>query len=242
MVKEAQGLHVVGSGAPSLRDRPVRRERDVNWGDRTRLEGRKQQTLAWVSLDESRPLVVYAHANIRRGSPLCIVSIEWGNGGASIASDYPVIGRLRVPLVASMVRLSGWLADPNGGAASRTDEADVSAFVAEGSDGETLRNTRWLHQTGASGVFSTGPERLLCVEGYNAGGATYVHLFDGAGAMTGNVEPSLLLPAPAGRRFRARRFDSQGFLQGVAWAASTTPLRYTPDPGANVRVDVELLL
>jgi hypothetical protein len=78
------------------------------------------------------------------------------------------------------------------------------------------------------------------VEGYNAGSATFVQVFDGdrqAGA-----EPAILIPAPAGRRFRARRFDSQGFVDSVQWGASSTPLTYTADPGANVRVDAELLL
>ena len=112
------------------------RARDVNWGDRSRLEGRKPQTLAWVSLPESSSIVVYAHANIRNGSSICSVSIEWGNGGASVAGEYPVIKRLRVPLVASMVKLSGRLVAPDGSPAIATDAADVSAFVATGLDGD----------------------------------------------------------------------------------------------------------
>jgi hypothetical protein len=229
-----------GAPPPSGRDRPTRRERDVNWGDRTRLEGRKGQTLAWVSLEESCPLIVYAHATIRSGSSICLVTIEWGNGGASIAGDYPVVKRLRVPLAASMVKVSGRLVDPSGASPSASDAADVSVFVATGLDGETLRNTRWLHQTGNAGTIAKGPQRLMGVEGYNAGSATFVQVFDGdrqAGA-----EPAILIPAPAGRRFRARRFDSQGFVDSVQWGASSTPLTYTADPGANVRVDAELLL
>jgi hypothetical protein len=50
-----------------------------------------------------------------------------------------------------MVKLSGRLVAPDGSPASATDAADVSAFVAMGLDGETLRNTRWLHQTGSTG-------------------------------------------------------------------------------------------
>ena len=226
--------------SPSPNDRPTRRERDVNWGDRTRLEGRKPQTLAWVSLETSCPIVVYAHANIRKGSSICSVSIEWGNGGASVAGDYPVIKRLRVPVVASMVKLSGRLVAPDGSPASATDAADVSAFVAMGLDGETLRNTRWLHQTGSVGSLASGPQRVMRIEGYNAGGATFVHVFDGKPET--NAEPAILIPAPAGRRFRARRFDSQGFVDSVQWGASSTALTYTADAGANVRVDAELLL
>jgi hypothetical protein len=243
MVNEAHArLRLLQRGAspPSTVDRPTRRERDVNWGDRTRLEGRKVQTLAWVSLEESCPLVVYAHANIRAGASICVVTIEWGNGGASVAGEYPVIKRLRVPLVASMVKLSGRLADPSGAPASAADAADVSAFVAVGLDGETLRNTRWIHQTGAAGVIAKGPQRLMRIEGFNAGGATFVHIFDGKPET--NAEPAILIPAPAGRRFRARRFDSHGFVDSVQWGASSSALTYTADPSAKVRVDAELLL
>jgi hypothetical protein len=243
MVNEAHGrLRLLERDAapPSTSDRPTRRERDVNWGDRTRLEGRKPQTLAWVSLEESSPLVVYAHANVRKGSSICIVTIEWGNGGASVAGEYPVIKRLRVPVVASMVKLSGRLVDPAGGPASAGDAADVSAFIAAGLDGETLRNTRWSRHAGASGVIAKGPQRLMRIEGYNAGGSTFVHVFDGR-PETG-AEPAILVPAPAGQRFRARRFDSQGFLDSVQWGASSTPLTYTADAGASLRIDAELLL
>jgi hypothetical protein len=116
----------------------------------------------------------------------------------------------------------------------------VSAFIAAGLDGETLRNTRWLHQTGAVGVIAKGAQRLMRIEGFNAGGATFVHVFDGKPETA--AEPTILIPAPAGRRFRARRFDSHGFVDSVQWGASSTPLTYTADPSANVRVDAELLL
>ena len=43
-------------------------------------------------------------------------------------------------------------------------------------------------------------------------------------------------------RFRRRRFDSQGFVDSIQWGASSTALTYTPNPGANVRLDAELLL
>jgi hypothetical protein len=78
------------------------------------------------------------------------------------------------------------------------------------------------------------------IEGYNAGATTFVHVFDGP--VESGDEPVILIPAPAGRRFRARRFDSQGFVDSVQWGASSTALTYTPNAGANVRVDAELLL
>ena len=152
-----------------------------------------------------------------------------------------MIKRLRVPLVASMVKLSGRLVAPDGSPASATDAADVSAFVATGLDGETLRNTRMAPSDGAQpGAWRAGPQRVMRIEGYNAGGATFVHVFDGKPET--NAEPTILIPAPAGRRFRARRFDSQGFVDSVQWGASSTALTYTADAAANVRVEAELLL
>jgi hypothetical protein len=139
-----------------------------------------------------------------------------------------------------MVKLSGRLVGADGSPASATDAADVSAFIAAGDDGQTLRNTTWLHQTGAAGVLANGAQRLMRIEGYNAGAATFLHVFDGAPEL--GVEPAILIPAPAGRRFRARRFDSQGFIDSVQWSASSTALTYTPNAGASVRVDAELLL
>lgn len=187
-------------------------------------------------------MMVYAHATVREGSAMCLVTIEWGNGGLSVVGEYEVIKRLRVPVVASMVKVSGRLVDPTtGGAASGITVADVSAFVAEGEDGTTLRNTRWLSQQGgASGTIADGAQRLMRIEGFNAGADTFVQIFDGTPEL-GTV-PTILIPAPAGRRFRARRFDSQGFLHSVTWGASSTPLSYTSQPGANVRLDAELLL
>ena len=227
-----------GAPLPTALDVPMRREHAVNWGDRSRLTGRKSQTLAWVSLAASRSLVVYAHATARGGDPLCRVTIEWGHGGASVVGEYAVIKRLRVPLVASMVKLSGRLVDANGGPAGAGDVADVSAFIAEGEDGTTLRNTRWVHQTGQQGLIE-GPQRLMHVEGFNPGPSTFVHVFNGE--IRGGAEPDMLIPAPAGRRFHARRFDSQGFPDGVAWACSSSPLVFKQQK-VTVRFDAELLL
>ncbi len=228
-----------GPGAPSPLDRPIRREHAVNWGDRSRLTGRKPQTLAWVSLESVRPIIVYAHATPRSGSPICLVTVEWGHGGASVVGEYRAIKRLRVPLAASMVKVSGRLVDATDAGAAPSDAMDVFAFIAEGEDGTTLRNTRWLHQQGATGSVEA-PQRLMRAEGFNPGPDTFVHLFDGNVPETG-VAPEVLIPAPSGRRFRCRRFDSQGFAQGIAWGCSSTPLVYTAQ-ATTVRLDLELLL
>ncbi len=230
--------------APLPFDRPTRREREVNWGDKTRIAGSERKTLAWVSVAESSPMIVYAAATIRGTSPTsgvaCVVNIEWGHGGASIDHDYPLIHRLRVPVAASMVKVSGRLRDPSGNAPSAAVVAEVSTLIAPGMDGETLRNTRWVSQQGASGVISDAPERVMRVEGYNAGPDTWVMVFDGPGE-PGDF-PAMARPVRAGRGFTMRRFDSQGFRNMVAWWASSTPLTLTKDPGAALRLDAELLL
>ena len=224
-------------------DAPTRRDREVNWGDRTRLVGRETKTLAWVSIESARPMIVYGTAFVRGAGSnggVCVASIEWGHGGASVAENYPIVQRLRVPLVASMVKVAGHLLNKGGGPAPATVVADISLFVAPGSDGETLRNTEWTHDIGAEGTLSEGPARLMKIEGYNAGGAdTWVMLFDGAPAV-GDV-PTIARPVRAGRTFSVRRFDSHAFRESIAWAASSTPLTLTKDPGALVRVDAELL-
>ena len=53
------------------------------------------------------------------------------------------------------------------------------AFIAAGSDGETLRNTSWLADSGSEGLLSNGAEQILTVEGYPAAAAArWLMLFD----------------------------------------------------------------
>jgi hypothetical protein len=232
--------------APLRFERPTRREREVNWGDKTKIAGNEVKTLAWVSVEESSSMVVYATASIRGGfasGVTFVVNIEWGHGGASVDQDYPVVHRLRVPLAASMVKVSGRLLDANGNAPSANVSGDIAVAIARGNDGETLRNTRWISQEGGGGLISSRPARVMRVEGFNAGGAdTFIHVNDGAPTSPAAGMPAILVPARAGRRFVVRRFDSQAFARGVTWAASSSALVFTPDKKASVRIDVELLL
>ena len=229
--------------AVSKLDTPTRRAREVNWGDRTRITGRETKTLAWVSVEEARSMTVYGSAFVRgpgASGVVCVASIEWGHGGASVAGEFPIVQRLRVPLVASMVKVAGRLLNRGGGPPPSTVVADVSLFIAPGSDGETLRTTSWTHDAGAEGELVPGPARLMRVEGYNAGGVdTWVMLFDGP-ALNGEV-PTIARPVRAGRSFVVRRFDSHPFRSRVTWAASSTPLTLTKDGSASLRIDAELL-
>jgi hypothetical protein len=228
-----------------LTDRTTRREREVNWGDKTKITGSEKKTLAWVSVAECRPMTVYATATLRGGAATAgvafVVTIEWGHGGASIGHDYSVVRRLRVPVVASMVSVSGRLLDAKDHPPPATVSGEISVVIAAGSDGETLRNTRWVSQQGAEATVVNDPARVFRVEGYNAGAVdTWLMVFDGVG--NNGDFPAMARPVRAGRTFVMRRFDTQAFRTSVTWRASSTPLTLTKDPSASVRVDTELLL
>ena len=194
----------------SILERPTRREREVNWGDRTRITGRETKTLAWVSVDASQSMIVYAQAALRgAGSEgvACVVHIEWGHGGASVDQDFPLVHRLRVPLAASMVKVSGRLLDTSGNPPPFTVTADVSVVIAPGLDGETLRNTQWSYDAGSEGLLSDIPTRVMRIDGYNAGATdTWLMVFDGP-AVAGEV-PTIARPVRSGASFSVRRFDS----------------------------------
>jgi hypothetical protein len=228
---------------PTEFERPTRRAREVNWGDRTKLAGSEAKTLAWVSVAAACPMIVYATAALRGPSAgvACVVSIEWGHGGASVAQDFPLVHRLRVPLAASMVKVSGRLLDAGGNAPPATVRGEVSVVIATGLDGESLRNTQWVADGGAEGDLWAGPARVMRVEGYNAGSVdTWVMVFDGR-ANNGDA-PVMARPVRAGRAFTIARPDSQAFRTSVTWAASSTPLLLTKDTKARVRIDAEVLL
>lgn len=231
--------------APLSFDRSTRRQHEVNWGDKTKITGGEKKTLAWVSVEECRPMTVYATATLRGGAAAAgvafVVNIEWGHGGASIDHDYEVVHRLRVPVSASMVRVSGRLLDEDENPPPATVSGEIAVSIAPGVDGETLRNTRWVHQDGFEDTVSTEPARVVRVEGYNAGAVdTWIMVFDGAG--NNGDFPAMARPVRAGRPFVMRRFDTQAFRTAVRWRASSTPITLTKDPSALVRVDTELLL
>ncbi|HEX7664379.1 MAG TPA: hypothetical protein VF407_07715, partial [Polyangiaceae bacterium] len=215
-----------------------------NWGDRTRLTGRESKTLAWVSIEKACSMVLYATAFIRgAGSDnvAVLAEVEWGHGGASVSQSYPIVHRLRVPLAASMVKVSGRLIDASGAPPPPTVTADVSLVIAPGMDGQTIRNTEWTADAGADGTLSSSPARILNIEGYNAGASdVWLVIFDGLPGL-GEI-PTIACPVRADRSFAIRRPDSQAFRNAVTWAASSTPIVLTKSPGALLRVDAEFLL
>jgi hypothetical protein len=230
----------MGSPAPFA----TRRARDVNHGDRTRLRGAESKTLAWISVDDSQALTVYASARVQPATANVVpmVSIEWGHGGASLFSEHAVVRELRVPLAASMVKLSGRLVDvATGKAPGNAVTAEFSATIAPGSDGQTLRNTRWVGQSGAEGLVATGQQRVFTVEGYAASSLGWLMVFDDVKRPPNGTTPAMACPADTfPHTFRMRRFDTRGFLRGVYWAVSSTPLLLTFNGAASYRVDTEL--
>ena len=224
----------------------TRRARDVNHGDRTVLRGGEPKTLAWISVDTSQAFTVYATARLDppTANVVPMVTIEWGHGGASLLGEYAVIKRLRVPVVASMVKLSGRLVDAaTGKPAPSSVSGEIAAAIAPGSDGQTLRATWWIAQSGAEGLAARGQQRVLTLDGYNAGTApSWIMVFDDTVRPADGTPPVMARPAPTyPRTFRMRRFDTRGFMRGVYWAASSTPLLLTFDPNAALRVETELL-
>lgn len=226
------------------------RDDDINFGDRTKLEGSTSKSLAIVTLAGSRPLTVYADvtkttgptpAAIERVVP--IVTIEWGSGAASAKAEYRLAGRLRVPLVARSITVDGRLVDRvTGGSPPANVVMEVSVFIACGTDGQTILNTRTVVQTGADGVLSARSERVLAVSGHNgAASNVWIMLFEGATAPAAGDVPRMAAPAPAMSTFRMRPASPRDFASGVRWAASSAPLAFAPAAGASLFVEAELL-
>jgi hypothetical protein len=230
------------------------RAEHVNYGDRTPIKADQQKVLANISVNEAQAFTLYVTVRLEpeTATVVPLVTVEWGNGGASItAREHRVTRRLRVPIVASTVKVSGRLVDSSG--APLSPKSPVTghfvAFLAPGTDGETLRNTRWVSQRGAQGIVSNGPEQILTVEGYTATPSYqgWLMLFDARALPAPGAFPAMAVPVSRGAslasrgRFRLERFDTQGFQFGVRWAASSTPMTFTLDPTADLRVDVEVL-
>jgi hypothetical protein len=228
---------------------PTYRAREVNFGDRTKLRGPERKTLCWMNVEDSAPHTVYAsarltgpEAQVRRAAAR--VHLAWGHGGASVEATFPIVRRLRVPLAASMIRLEGSLVDVTTGAPpSRDVEAEISAFVAVGTDGESLPNTRALLQSGAEGVLAEASERVLSVHGFNVGPSdVFCMLFDASELPLDGASPRLVVPAPRTAPFSLRLASPRDFVGGVTWAASSDPFTLAHDAGARLLVDVEMML
>jgi len=225
----------------------TRRTCDVNYGDRERVRGREQRSLAWISVEDSQAFMVYVSADIDAPAALipqirAVASIEWGHGGASIAEDYPVARRLSVPVVGSMVRVNVRLVDVTGAAVPDAASAECAAVIAPGFDA-TTRNTRWIVTHGSGGVLSERPERVVAVYGHNSTPFNrWFMLFDTRVPAAAGAAPVLARPALLTPPFDVGDCDSRPFFAGVAWGVSQDPIAYVPDGAADVHIEVGFLL
>jgi hypothetical protein len=159
-----------------------------------------------------------------------------------VKADYRLAGRLRVPLVARTVAVDGRLVDLAGQAPPADVTAEIATFVACGIDGETILNARALVQTGAGGILSSRSERVLAVEGHNgSAGPVWVMLFEGAQPPASGDVPRMAARVRTNGGFRMRPASPREFVGGVRWAASGTPIAFSPAAGASLLVEVELL-
>jgi hypothetical protein len=225
----------------------TKRASAVNFGDRERVQGRTEKTLAWISVDDSQAFTVYVTADVAAPPAVArnvraVASIEWGHGGASVSEQFPIARRLRVPLVGSMVRVAVRLVDVTGAVVPDTIAADCAAVIAPGVDAELARNTRWTSTHGAAGIGSVRPELVVGVHGYATSAvARWLMLFDARSAAAPGDTPTLSRPAsPQG--FDVADVDGRPFYVGVVWGVSSTPLLYTPDPAADVHLELGFLL
>lgn len=219
---------------------PTRREAEVNYGNKITLRGGQEaKSILWVSVEESDAFTVYASPKLPPSADVVpMLTIEWGNGGSSVEAEYPLRRRLTLPLAASMIRLSGRLTSASGIALPSSVTCGVAAFIARGHAFEPSIS-RWINQTGSSGLVAEGPMRALRIEGFQTTGPVrWFMAFDSTVQPADGTIPVLVVPMlPPPRRFTIRGRD---FSHGLFWAASSTPLAFTFDASAAVRVDAEL--
>ncbi len=228
---------------------PTFRAREVNFGDRTKLRGSERKTLCGMSVEASASHTDYASARISGPADVvrrtvARVHLTWGHGGASVEGVFPIVKRLRVPLAASMIQLEGSLVDvTTGEPPSRDVEAEIAAFIAVGTDGESIPNTRALLQSGNEGALAQGSERVLGVHGFNVGPSdVFCMLFETSELPPGGTSPRLVVPALRTAPFALRLLSPRDFVGGVTWAASSDPFALAHDAGARLLVDVEMML
>jgi len=243
-----------------LRRPPVRRSRPVNFGDHTTLRaGAGSQQLAWVSVEDGQSWVVYAQANVTQPPPntesslvVPFVELEWGHGGASVFATFPVVPAtavqpgnvLRVPLAASMIKVSGVLLDTGGRSLDSTNPAtaQISCVVAPGFDGIPQVPTEWIPLSGSDASVAAKPSKLTRMLGHLIQGTPpfWVMLFDarsspGAGSPPVVASPVGSFPAAFDIPFP----NGLPFTQGVWLALSSSPDVLALASGASVFVRIE---
>jgi hypothetical protein len=248
----------------SIERPPIERSRAVNHGDRTPLRpGAARQQLAWVSVPDSQPWVVYAQAKVKQppaggNFPTVVpfVELEWGHGGASVFATFPVIpgnagqpgNVLRVPLAASMVKASGLLLDEGGSVLSPQTpaSAQIACVIAPGFDGIPQVPTEWISFSGAAGIVANRPSKLTHLLAYQLTGTgrLWLMLIDSATAPDPGATPIIAAPLGGFPALIDLSFpNGVPFTQGVWLAVSTDPdvLSATPPATVSARLERQLL-
>jgi hypothetical protein len=229
----------------------MRRAHDVNFGDKVTVRGDEQKCVAWVSVGEEEAGAFTVYASARLHAPeddrpwlVPTMHVEWGNGGASVEAEFPVVQRLRVPVAASMIRATARLVDTRARPVSREASCVFSTFIARGASEAAALHTDWLAVRAPTAILAKGPQRLAALRGINVGNELrYVMLFDLDRLPTPYDPIAVVVPArPVPDSFELRFPHARGFKAGLAWGISRQPLELVTEPDATVRLELEMVL
>lgn len=226
----------------------TRKERQNNAGSTAEQEGPGLSTLfAWDAL-ESKSSVLYIQTtrfvipagNVGQADWRPFARVSWGHGGASVRTDYDITYRQRIPLAASDVNVQifikalpipGGIAPPfviPPGAIMR-----ARGFLADGADAEPLFPTVWGTQLDvSSGVIADDAARLASLRAVNPGAFAYLLLFDADAVPAPGAVPVDVVPLPPAATSAIGPValplgQTRAFVNGIAWAMSSTPFVLT---------------
>jgi hypothetical protein len=220
----------------------TRRQRVTNLGDGTIVTGPGLGTaiVDWHD-EEDFPLVltvrctqfsIPADAPVADYRPFALV--KWGHGATSVATAIDCTRRQQMQLNASTVTVQPYIAvfaypgQSDVPALPSGAQATFRGFVARGQNADRRFPTYWVSQIGASGVFAVGPQKLASASVANpSGGTLYFLLFDAAAVPGGGAVPIDAIPVPATGFAEIPMGSNRGFVNGVAWAMSSTLLTLT---------------
>ena len=191
------------------------------------------------------------------------VHVAYGNGGIDVEAEYDVTHRCVIPIVAASATVSVFikslpLPQPNGEFLEAPVPAAATAqfrgFASQGTDGQSPFPTRWVPQMGLNqGQIAEGQARLTHLHAFGvpsgeATGLRYLQLFDAIGPLVNGDIPvhvfplTVPAPSPADPISSGGAFFGQtrGFVEGLAWALSTTPFVLTLDLESTAFVAAEL--
>jgi hypothetical protein len=256
-IRQPPRLERVGTSEYALK-----RERAVNFGDRARVVGGNRVPLGQIAREDvCEGHTIFAQAKLIALGPAPIpftvvprLAIEWGNGGSSVGGEeYDCIYRLRVPVVASTISITGFLIDTATGQppASSSIAADFSGFIAPGIDTSRLFPSTWIGADKVAGaLLAVGQQRLCSLRGFvvSAGAPPpapmFIQVADQGVPLAGpgsQVVDEAVTDASGAFAFALG--ETRGFMQGIAVAISSTPFVFTAPPPVTLgRFVAELML